>query len=107
MYLTYAAVEQRFVQDPVRNHDRQVDAEKEVHDDVVLAIVANNWITHQVRIIDRRAFDDDVGMLSGQEPSHVSKKATSSGIVRVGVCFSELVVQAMISGPGVDVVLAG
>lgn len=81
----------------MRDGDGQIDAEKEVQEDVVLAIVLDNGITHEVRVVDGRAFDDDVRMFSGQKPSHVSEKAAAARVVRICVCFGELVVQAMVS----------
>lgn len=76
--LTDAAVEDGLVQDPVRHGDREEDSEKEIHEYVVPAIVLDDGIIHQVRVVDGCAFDDDVGMLAGQKPSDMSEETATS-----------------------------
>jgi hypothetical protein len=40
-----------------------------------------------------------------KQPTHVREEEATAGIVRVGVCFWELVVGSVISGPFIHVIL--
>lgn len=49
--------------------------------------------------VDRLPLGDHIGMFLHHQPAHVGEEETPVGVVRVRVCFRELVVDPMVPDP--------
>lgn len=65
----------------------------------------HHWIRPQISQVQLPALFNDVGMFADQQPTNVGEEEAPFGVVRVCVCLRVLVVDAMVSGPLVNVIL--
>lgn len=75
--------------------------------DNLLFLEHYNGISFQVTHIDLLALLFDIGMFSTQQPTHMGKEETTSGIVWICVSIGKFMMHTMISGPFVNVILEG
>jgi hypothetical protein len=72
---------------------------------VSLSLETNYWIGFQVTHVDCFALREDIWMFPNQKPAHVGEEKPSGGVMGVGVCIGEFVMDAMVACPFVYTVL--
>ena len=77
-------------------------AEQHTHFHVVAVLEHHNRVFLQVGHIQRLAPAEHVGMLVHQQPADVREPEAALRVVRVAVCFAELVMDSVVAAPVVD-----
>jgi len=71
----------------------------------LLALINDNGIFQEIAHIDSLASSGYSWVFSAQQPANVSKEKPTSGIVRVGIRFTEFVMDSVVSTPFVNMIL--
>jgi len=90
-----------------RNLGRQDVAHVEREPRIELLLEVHGRVLHEIGKVHVASRFDDFGMLLDEQPSHVGEEESSRGVVRVGIGFRILVVDAVIACPVVDAALVG
>lgn len=92
-------VEPGFVPEQHWNGDGQHKAHNWHQKHVVLVLEPDDGVCVQIGNVDFLPLLNDARVLAHQQPSHVGEEEPALGVMGISVCFRELVMDAMVSGP--------
>lgn len=73
----------------------------------LLLLEHDDGIGNQITEVQAFAFLHHIGMFLAQQPANMGEEEATSGIMRIGISFRELVVDTMIAGPMEGGILEG
>jgi hypothetical protein len=71
-----------------------------------LALKDYNGVLQKIADVNSLSTAFHFGVLLAQQPTNVSKKETTAGVMRISISFAKLVMDTVISAPFINIVLS-